>query len=173
MRNLGAVGLDGGYAAAVCLFSSISYNLTISDVKLTLQGIYDQLREGGVVVFDTHFTKKDFMDGYRGEDIFDDGRVFGARLSISKRQGDVGQISFSYLIKDGNKTLVLRNDVHEFGLFDPEDFLRIMGEVGFVDTNAFVDWKFEKTRGDRKFRDTVFVGWKPRRRTSDKMAGPA
>jgi len=163
MRNLGAVGLDGGFDAATCLFSSISYNLNVGELKLTLRGIYDQLREGGVVVFDTHFTKEDFMDGYRGEDIFDDGRVFGARLSISKRDGDVGQVSFSYLIKDGGKTLVLRNDVHKFGLFDPEDFLKTMGEVGFVDANAFLDWKFEKTRSNRKFRDVVFAGRKPGR----------
>jgi hypothetical protein len=62
------------------------------------------------------------MDGHRGEDVFDDGRVMGARLSISKREGDMGQISFAYLIKDGAKTIVLRKDVHRLGLFDPEDF---------------------------------------------------
>src|SRR5271155_515249 len=159
MRDLDAV-VGGKYDAAICLFSAISYNLTISDLRRTIQGLYDHLREPGIVVFDTHFTKKGFMDGHRGEDIFDDGRVIGARLSISKREGDVGQISFSYLIKDGTKTIVLRNDVHRLGLFDPEDFLGTMREVGFVEAGAYVDWTFKKAKEENQFRDVVFVGCK-------------
>jgi SAM-dependent methyltransferase len=163
MRDLDAV-VDGKYDAAVCLFSSISYNLTTTDLKRTVQGLYDHLREPGVVVFDTHFTKKGFMDGHRGEDIFDDGRVIGARLGISTREGDVGQISFTYLIKDDAKTIVLRNDIHRLGLFDPEDFLRTMQEAGFVEAGAYVDWTFKKAKEENQFRDVVFVGCK--RKTS-------
>jgi SAM-dependent methyltransferase len=159
MRDLDAV-VDEVYDAAVCLFSAISYNITIADLKRTIQGLYDHLREPGAVVFDTHFTKKGFIDGHRGEDIFDDGRVMGARLGVSKRQGDIGQISFSYLIKDGTKTIVLRNDVHRLGLFDPEDFLRTMREVGFVETKAYVDWTFKKAKEENQFKDIVFVGCK-------------
>jgi SAM-dependent methyltransferase len=160
MRNLDAA-VDGEYDAAICLFSSISYNLTVPDLRRTIQGLYDRLKAPGVVVFDTHFTKKGFVDGHRGEDVFDDGRVIGARLSISKREGDVGELSFSYLIKDGVKTIVLRDDVHRFGLFDREDFLRTMQEVGFVGTEAYLDWTFKKARGENQFRDVVFVGCKP------------
>jgi SAM-dependent methyltransferase len=160
MRDLRA-SVQGRFDAATCLFSAISYNQSISDLERTLQGLHDHLAVGGVAVFDTHFTKSGFVDGHRGEDIFDDGRVFGARLGISKREGDRGQISFSYLIKDGAKTLVLRDDVHRFGLFDQEDFLRTMRQVGFAESNAYLDWTFRKARGDEKFRDIVFVGAKP------------
>lgn len=159
MRDLDAA-VGGRYDAAICLFSAISYNLTVPDLKRTVQGLYDHLEEPGVVVFDTHFTKTGFLDGHRGEDIFDDGKVIGARLSISKREGDVGQVSFSYLIRDGTKTIVLRNDVHRLGLFDHEDFLRTMREVGFVETGAYLDWTFKKAKGENQFRDVVFVGRK-------------
>ncbi len=71
MRNLGQV-VEGTYDAAICLFSAISYNLSMSDLKRTLQGLFDHTRKGGVTVFDTHFTKKGFLDGHRGEDIFDE-----------------------------------------------------------------------------------------------------
>jgi SAM-dependent methyltransferase len=160
MRDLDAV-VEGKYDAATCLFSSISYNLTKADLRRTIQGLYDHLEEPGVLVFDTHFTKKGFVDGHRGEDVFDDGRVMGARLSVSKREGDVGQLSFTYLIKDGPKTIVLRDDVHRLGLFDREEFLRTMKEVGFVDTGACLDWTFKKATGENQFRDVVFVGCKP------------
>jgi len=112
------------------------------------------------LVFDTHFTKKGFVDGHRGEDVFDDGKVMGARLSVSKRDGDVGWLSFSYLIKDGPKTIVLRDDVHRLGLFDHEDFLRTMREVGFADPGAYLDWTFKRATGENQFRDVVFVGYK-------------
>ncbi len=159
MRDLDAA-VDGKFDAAICLFSSISYNLTVRDLRRTIQGFYDHLVEPGVVVFDTHFTKKGFVDGHRGEDVFDDGGVIGARLGVSKRKGDVGQVSFSYLIKDGPKTIVLRNDVHRLGLFDHEDFLRTMREVGFVETGAYLDWTFKKAKEENQFRDVVFVGYK-------------
>jgi len=159
MRDLDAV-VDGRYEAAICLFSAISYNLTRSDLKRTIQGLYDHLKERGVVIFDTHFTKRSFEDGHRGEDIFDEAGVFGARLGISKREGDAGLISFSYLIKDQAKTIVLRNDVHRFGLFDLEDFLGTMREVGFVEARAYVDWTFKKAKEENQFRDIVFVGRK-------------
>lgn len=146
MRDLDAA-VEGRYDAAVCLFSAICYNLTGDDLKRTMKGLYDHLEEDGVAVLDTHFTRGGFMDGNRGEDIFDDGKVMGARLGISKREGDIGEITFSYLIKDGAKTLVLRNDVHRFGLFDPDDLLRTMQEVGFVETAAYLDWTFERAQG--------------------------
>jgi len=76
MRDLDAV-VAGRYDATICLFSAIYYNLTRSDLNRTLKGLYDHLRERRVVIFDTHFTKKSFEDGHRGEDIFDDGSVFG------------------------------------------------------------------------------------------------
>jgi hypothetical protein len=69
-------------------------------------------------------------------------------------------ISFSYLIKDGAKTTVLRNDVHRFGLFDLEDFLGTMQEVGFAEERAYVDWTFKKAKDENQFRDIVFVGCK-------------
>jgi SAM-dependent methyltransferase len=159
MRDLDAV-VENDYDAAICLFSSISYNLTIPDLRRTIQGLYDHLKEPGVVVFDTHFTKKGFMDGHRGEDVFDDGTVIGARLGISKREGDIGEVSFSYLIKDGPKTVVMRNDVHRLGLFDHEEFLQTMREVGFVGAGAYVDWNFDKAGEENQFRDVVFVGCK-------------
>lgn len=164
MRNLNAV-VDGVFDAVICLFSAISYNVTISDLQKTMRGFYDHVREGGVVVFDTHFTKKSFMDGYRDESVFDNGRVIGARISTSKRKGNTGHVSFTYLIKDGHRVIVLRNDTHHLGLFDPEDILRIMWETGFKKTKRYTDWSFEKSKAGRtEFADDTYVGYRPSRK---------
>jgi SAM-dependent methyltransferase len=158
-KALAGRGEEDEYNIVLCMFSAISYNLAISDLKKTLQGFYDHLKEGGIVVFDTHFTDAGFIDGYRGEDIFDDGRVIGARLSTSKRDGGIGQISFTYLIKDGAKVIVLRNDVHKLGLFDAKEILRTMREVGFVGAKIYTDWSVgKKPVAEGKTSDTIFVG---------------
>ncbi len=157
MRDLDEA-VEGQFDAVVCLFSTISYNLTESELRKTLRGFHEHVKPGGVVAFDTHFTKKGFIDGYRGEDIFDDGRVIGARLSTSIRRRGVGEISFTYLIKDGPKVITLRNDIHRLGLFAPEDFLRVMGEVGFEHVEAYSDWTFRRRINTAPFKDTIFVG---------------
>jgi SAM-dependent methyltransferase len=159
MRDLSEV-VQGEYDAVVCLFSAISYNTSLSDVRRTLKGFNARLKSKGVAVFDTHFTKEGFRDGYRGEDIFDDGKVIGARLSTSKRFGDVGELTFSYLIKDGRKTIVMRNDLHRLGLFSPEDFLKTMRESGFAKLQVYKDWTV--TKGGKKpiQSENVFVGQK-------------
>jgi ubiquinone/menaquinone biosynthesis C-methylase UbiE len=159
MRYLDEAVQDN-FDAVVCLFSTVSYNRTRSELRDTLAGFYRHVRIGGLVAFDTHFTKKSFEDGYRGEDIFDDGRVIGARLSTAKRNGDIGEISFTYLIKDGRKVLTLRNDRHLLGLFSVEEILGAMKEVGLKDVRTYSDWTFGTRTNEASFKDIIFVGRK-------------
>jgi len=163
MRDLGE-SVGGEFDAVVCLFSAISYNRTLSELERTIQGFYDHLKAGGVAVFDTHFTKKGFMDGFRDESVFDDGDVIGARVGVSTRRGNLGEISFTYLIKDGRKVITLRDDVHRLGLFDAGEFLRALRRVGFAKTRFYADWSFEKGGPKGQFGDYIFVGQKPRHR---------
>jgi SAM-dependent methyltransferase len=160
MRELEAV-IETSFDCAVCLFSSISYNLTMSDLRRTLRGFYAHLKPGGLVVFDTNFTREGFLDGYRGEDIFDDGRVMGARLSTSKRKSNLGEISFSYLIKDGPKVIQLRNDVHRLGLFRRDAIVRTMRQSGFRKTRVFSDWSLKRPKTTGKFKESIFIGQRP------------
>ena len=161
MRKLEDFLRVDAYDAVVCLFSSISYNQTPSDLGKTIRGMYECTRPGGLVAFDTHFTKQTFMDGYRGEDIFDYGNVMGARLSVSKRQGGLGEISFSYLIYDTPRTIILRNDVHRLGLFSQRDIRREMRKAGLQRLKVYNDWAVDKVASPDQFRDIIFVGQKP------------
>jgi SAM-dependent methyltransferase len=161
MRELEAAVPRDRYDAVVCLFSSVSYNQTASDLQKTLGSMLACVRPGGILAFDTHFTRRGFMDGYRGEDIFDDGRMMGARLSVSKREGSVGEIAFSYLIRDGRKTILLRNDIHRLGLFSQGELEREMRRVGIEEVKVFRDWKVDRERSTGEFNDIIFVGRRP------------
>lgn len=152
--------VQGEFDALICLFSAISYNTNLDDLRKTVNGFAAHLKRDGVVMFDTHFTKEGFRDGYRGEDIFDDGRVIGARLSTSKRSGDVGELWFTYLVKDGKKVIVVRNDVHHLGLYDKEDIIQVMKESGFVRIRVYQDWTLNKGRLSQMQSENIFVGQK-------------
>jgi SAM-dependent methyltransferase len=160
MRKLEAVVSRNHYDAVLCLFSSISYNQTIPELRRSIDGMFACARPGGLVVLDTHFSPKTFTDGYRGEDIFDDGKVMGARLSISKRRGDWGEISFRYLIHDDPNTIVLRNDVHRLGLFAISEVRRQMRLAGLERVRTFKDWSIKRSPVV-PFPDTIFAGRKP------------
>ncbi|MDA4123269.1 MAG: class I SAM-dependent methyltransferase [Thaumarchaeota archaeon] len=160
MQDLRAAVPEASYDAVVCLFSSICYNRTSAELTRSVRGMYRSAKPGGLVIFDTHFLRRTFLDGYRGEDIFDDGDVMGARLSISKRRGNQGEISFSYLIYDSPRTIQLRNDVHRFGLFDREDLVRAMRASGLERVSVFTDWSLGKS-SPGEFKDYIFVGRRP------------
>jgi len=160
MRDLGAAVPEESYDAVLCLFSSICYNRTFGELTKSVRGMRMSARPGGLVVFDTHFLRRTFLDGYRGEDIFDDGNIMGARLSVSKRRGHQGEISFNYLIYDKPRTVLLRNDVHHFGLFDRDELARCMRASGLEKVQVFREWAFEKT-SPGGFKDFIFVGRRP------------
>src|SRR2546428_13600385 len=133
----------------------------MAGLQRRLQGLFGRTRKGGGTVLGTHFTKKGFLDGHRGEDIFDEGEAMGARLSFSRRRGKIGEITFSYLIKDGPKVILLRDDVHRLGLFDLQDFRKAMREVGFGRIAVYGDWKVSRDSKQNEPRDHIFVGRKP------------
>lgn len=161
MQELQDVVASKAYDAAICLFSSISYNQTVSELEKTLKGMYTSVRPGGLVAFDTRFTRQVFPDGYRGEDIFDDGKAMGARLSVAKKTGDRGEISLSYLIYDSPKIVLIRNDIHRLGLFNRGELRNAMRSAGLENVRVFNDWAFGKGVSIRGFIDTIFVGRKP------------
>lgn len=159
MRRLGD-SVESGYDAVLCLFSAVCYNTTAKDLKRTLRGFHNALRPGGVAVFDTHFTKKSFMDGFRDETAFDDGETIGVRISTSKRRKTVGELSFTYLVKDGPKVLTVRDDVHRLGLFDEKEYIAALRGAGFAKARVYRDWSFKPTRRTA-FSDSIFVAFRP------------
>lgn len=156
MRNLGEI--NGRFDAILYMFSSIEYNITLTDLK-ALQGMYDRTKDGGIVIFDTHFLKEAIIDGYKATTGFIDGKIRGARLSVTKVFGNTAKIYFDYLISDGRRLIELRNDVHKIGLFTFKQTKNIMLDAGFVKVDVYADFTLKKLKGTNKsVRDYVFVG---------------
>lgn len=157
MRDL---KLDRTFDAVICMFSSITYNQTLSELRKTLSGFHKHLKAKGIVVFDTHFLRENFVHGHRGMTGYDDDELTIARFSFSEKLGRKGRYTFSYLIREGNDFNYLKGDVHEIGLFSLSEIIRVMREAGFT---AEVYWNFTMKRPSKRSKswgDFVFVGAK-------------
>jgi len=113
-----------------CLFSSIGYVKTLSNLRKAIESFSRHLRTGGVVFIEPWFTKAvyrigaPFMETYAGEDV----KI--ARLSVSQVEGCVSVIDFHYLIAERDQGVKHHVDRHELGLFEVDDTLEIMREAG-------------------------------------------
>jgi len=129
MRDL---KLDRTFDAVICMFNSVAYNQTVSQLRKTLSGFRKHLKARGIVVFDTHFLREKFTHGYRSVMGYDDDELTIARFSFSEKLGKKGRITFSYLIREGNDFNYIKRDVHEFGLFSLSEIIRAMRKAGFT-----------------------------------------
>jgi len=157
MRDL---KLGRTFDAVICMFSSITYNRTLSELQKTLSGFHKHLKAKGIVVFDTHFLRERFVHGYRGVTGYDGDELTIARFDFSEKFGKRGRITFSYLIREGNNFDYIRGDVHEVGLFSLSEIVGAMRKAGFA---AEVYWNFTMRRPSKRSKswgNFVFVGVK-------------
>jgi SAM-dependent methyltransferase len=152
--------LDRTFDTVICMFNSIAYNQTLSELRKTLSGFREHLKPRGIVVFDTAFLRENFVHGNRGVTGYDDDELTIARFSFSGKSGKKGRLTFSYLIREGND-FNYKRDVHEFGLFSLSEIIRAMRKAGFT---AEVYWDFTMRRPPKERSKLwgyfVFVGVK-------------
>jgi SAM-dependent methyltransferase len=117
-----AFRLGQRYDAVLCLFSSIGYVRTQPNLHQALAGFREHLAPGGVVVVEPWFAPG-VMEHGRTETLTVDGpglRV--VRVSHTEIQGRVSRVRFDYEIR-GPGGVRYANELHELGLFTPEEML--------------------------------------------------
>lgn len=138
----------------VCLFNSINYNLSYKELKDTLTRFYNHLKPGGVVVFDSAFTKSNWKEGYFGAQVYTVDGTNVARVNKSTSRGDIGTVYITYIIQRGAKKDIIETE-NVIMLLDPKKVLGIMKRVGFK-TTIYHDFSTRKSKG----KIVVFVGKK-------------
>jgi ubiquinone/menaquinone biosynthesis C-methylase UbiE len=129
--NMTTANIGGGFDVVLCLFSSIGYVKTYPNLKKTLKNFSDHLSPGGIVIFEPWFSKKTFFPGSPHMEIYDGVDIKIARGSTSKLKGNISTLYMQYLVMERNKDIRHFAETHELGLFEPDDILEIMKEVGF------------------------------------------
>lgn len=143
--------LNQKFDVIISMFSSIGYVKTFTNLKKTMENFSKHLKEGGVIIIEPWFSPEKFNPGKPLLHTYENDNIKIARMSLSKRKGNISILHMNYLIAEKGKDIVYFKDVHELGLFDTNKTLEIMKEAGLK--SKFLKNGFMKDRG-------VYVGVK-------------
>ena len=129
--DMTTMDLGRRFDVITCLFSSIGYVKTHSNLEKTIQNFARHLKEGGVVLIEPWFTKSVYIPGSPHMETHDGKDVKIARLSVSRAKGNLSVIDMHYLIAERGKDVKYFLDRHELGLFEVDQTLKILEETGF------------------------------------------
>lgn len=124
------LNLNKEFDAIVCLFSSIGYVKTYSNLKKTLNNFARHLKKGGVVIIEPWFTKSTYKVGLPNLTTYGDKNIKIARENISNIRGDLSIMDMHYLIAEKDKAVKYFIDRHELGMFEQKRFLEFMKDAG-------------------------------------------
>jgi len=114
----------------LCLFSSIGYVKTYSNLEKTMLNFKNHLKKGGVLIIEPWFTKSAYWVGTPGMTTYDGEDVKIARLNSTKIEGDLSIMEMHYLIAEKDKDVIHFADTHELGLFETDKTLDFMEKAG-------------------------------------------
>lgn len=137
----------------ICMFNSINYNMGYDELKNTLTKFNEHLNKGGIVVFDTFFTKKGWKEGLFGVKKFSTPNLDIARVFKSTSKNNVGRTEQTYIIYENGKKKIFE-DVNVIYLFEEDKIKKLMEKSGFR-TKVYYDFSENK-----KGYTCVFVGVK-------------
>ena len=129
--NMVNMDLGKRFDVITCLFSSIGYVKTYSNLEKTLNGFSRHLFSGGVAIIEPWFTKDVYSVGRPSMTVYEDDDLKIARVNVSEIDGDVSVMDMHYLIAERGKKVKHFVDRHELGLFEVDKTLEIMKGVGF------------------------------------------
>lgn len=125
--------MDINFDVITCLFSSIGYVKTLENLEKTLKNLFIHLNVGGVLVIEPWFNKqsKSFKVNIPFLTTFEAKEVKIARLSMAKIKDDLSIMDTHYLVAENGGVVKHFSEEHVLGLFEKDDVLKIMKNVGF------------------------------------------
>jgi dTDP-3-amino-3,4,6-trideoxy-alpha-D-glucopyranose N,N-dimethyltransferase/N-dimethyltransferase len=121
--------LDERFDAVTCLFSAIGYMHTEQELAAAVRCMAGHLEPGGVLVIEPWWFPERFIDGYVAGDVARvDGKAI-ARLSHTRRDGMLTQMTAKYLVADRAGI----TEFHEYDvlrLFTREQYLEAFAKAG-------------------------------------------
>ncbi len=114
-----------------CLFSSIGYMKTLSDMRKAIENMARQLKRGGVLVVEPWLYREHYQSPHLHMLTVDQENLKIARISQGGRRGDVSVIDFQYLIVTPDE-VIRQTERHELGLFSQAEYEAAMADCGLV-----------------------------------------
>jgi ubiquinone/menaquinone biosynthesis C-methylase UbiE len=124
------LNLGKRFDVITCLFSSIGYVKTYTNLRKTIQSFVKHLKTGGVLLIEPWFAKSTFIEGSPHMNTYDGRDIKIARLCVSKIKGNLSVQNMHYLVAERSKDVAHFVDRHEMGLFEVDKTLAIMKKTG-------------------------------------------
>lgn len=139
LGNMVNFKIDENFDVITCLFSVIGYVRTLDNLEKTLNNLFNHLDEGGILIIEPWFNKKSksFKVNNPFLTTFEDNEAKIARLSMAKIKGDLSIMDTHYLVAENGGEVKHFSEEHILGLFEKEDILKIMKNIGF--STVFLD----------------------------------
>lgn len=128
--NMISFNLKKKFDVIICLFSSIGYVKTWTNLNKTIASFSKHLKTGGVLIIEPFFTKDTYQVGTSHASFINEPNVKICRMNISQKRGNIAILDFYLLVATKNSIGFLR-DKHELGLFDIDKFLKILKDNSF------------------------------------------
>ncbi|MDE1854061.1 MAG: class I SAM-dependent methyltransferase [Thaumarchaeota archaeon] len=118
------------FDVVLCLFSSIGYLRTRSEVKKAIFNFSEHMRQGAVLIVEPWFEKSDWTRGSVHMRTYDAGGLKIARVGFSDVDGDFAIADESYLIAERGKGTTYVRDVQKLRFFESDWTIETMRRAG-------------------------------------------
>lgn len=117
------------FDAIISLFGGIGTMPNVARLDQTLQTFARHLRPGGVVIVEPWLRPEDWKDGSVHALYVDEPDLKVARMSVSRRDGNVSILNFHYMVasRDGIRTFT---EPHRLTLFTDEEYRNAFRKAG-------------------------------------------
>lgn len=121
--------LDRRFDVVTCLFSSIAYVRTADRMRDAIARMAAHLEPGGVLLVEPWFSVESYWTGTITANHVDDPDLKISWMYVSERREHLSVLDIHYMVgtPDGIETF---SEVHEMGLFAPEEYAAAMRDVG-------------------------------------------
>ena len=121
--------LNHKFDVITCLFSSIGYVRTKSNLTKAIRNMAGHLLPGGVLLVEPWFSSEQWNVGHIHMNVVNRDGLKIFRMSRSSRRGNVSIIEFQYLIGTSKK-IEHNTETHKLGLFSHKDYLDAFESAG-------------------------------------------
>ena len=127
--NMMEFNLRRQFDVITCLFSSIGYAKTKSNLNKAIKTMNEHLLPGGVLLVEPWFTPTQWHPGRVFTLQVDEPDLKIVRMSYSRQRGKIAVLEFQYLIGTP-KGIEYSSEIHELGLFTHKEYLDAFKATG-------------------------------------------
>src|SRR5689334_7237117 len=115
----------------ICMYNSINYNYSYTELSHTLKRFYDHLKPGGVVIFDTMFMTDTWKPGPFNVETITTPDFEVAHVNKSQKKRSFGIVDIVFVIFEKGRKKIVKTQNKIF-LPDRKRILETMKQVGFT-----------------------------------------